>query len=106
MFLKFVATGQDIFDREAEEKALREARANPTALLPESVDKPIGELDEIMTGAGTQLPERHIQLFRQLQAKWQCYDAYCRVCMGLGTNQMLQALIINSALYLQSKQKL
>jgi len=38
------------------------------------------------------LPGQHIQLFRQLQAKWQCYDAYCRVCMSLGVNQILQAL--------------
>ena len=28
--------------------------------------------------------QRHIQLFRRLQAQWQCYDAYARVCMSLG----------------------
>lgn len=36
--------------------------------------------------------EKHIELFRKLQAKWQCYDAYARVCMALGANQMLLSL--------------
>eukprot|EP00439_Symbiodinium_sp_Y106_P049541 s1754_g6.t1 len=35
---------------------------------------------------------RHIQLYRELQANWQAYDAYCRVCMALGTNQLLQSI--------------
>ena len=26
----------------------------------------------------------------QLQFKWQCYDAYCRVCLGLGLSLWLQ----------------
>jgi len=83
---------EDVFDQKEEEEVLRNAQANPTPLLPETADSPIGDEDALLTGAGTQLPERHIQLFRQLQSKWQCYDAYCRVCMGLGTNQMLQVL--------------
>lgn len=36
--------------------------------------------------------QRHVQLFRSLQARWQCYDAYARVCMSLGVRQMLQAI--------------
>jgi len=36
-------------------------------------------------------PGKHIQLFRQLQAKWQCFDAYARVCMSLGMNQVLMS---------------
>ncbi|CAE8643682.1 unnamed protein product [Polarella glacialis] len=36
--------------------------------------------------------QRHVQLFRQLQARWQCYDAYARVCMSLGVRHMLQAI--------------
>lgn len=36
--------------------------------------------------------QRHVQLFRQLQARWQCYDAYARVCMSLGVRQMLQSV--------------
>jgi len=34
----------------------------------------------------------HVRLFRQLQANWQSYDAYARVCMSLGTSQLLHAL--------------
>ncbi|CAE7777904.1 FCPE [Symbiodinium sp. CCMP2456] len=36
--------------------------------------------------------QRHIQLFRRLQALWQCYDAYARVCMSLGVRMMLQGI--------------
>lgn len=46
--------------------------------------------EDLFSGGG--LPERHVELFRQLQCKWQCYDAYCRVCMSLGVNQLLQVL--------------
>ncbi|CAE7238707.1 Dnah7, partial [Symbiodinium natans] len=35
---------------------------------------------------------KHIQLYRDLQANWQAYDAYSRVCMAMGTNQLLQSL--------------
>lgn len=35
---------------------------------------------------------RHVQLFRKLQANWQSYDAYARVCMAMGTNQLLHAV--------------
>mmetsp|Transcript_78539 Transcript_78539/g.255037 ORF Transcript_78539/g.255037 Transcript_78539/m.255037 type:complete len:1078 (+) Transcript_78539:92-3325(+) len=35
---------------------------------------------------------RHVQLFRQLQSQWQCYDAYARVCMCLGVREMIQSL--------------
>ncbi|CAE7039655.1 unnamed protein product [Symbiodinium natans] len=35
---------------------------------------------------------RHVQLFRQLQARWQCFDAYSRVCMSLGVRHMLQSI--------------
>ncbi|CAJ1389650.1 unnamed protein product [Effrenium voratum] len=34
----------------------------------------------------------HVQLFRQTQANWQSYDAYARVCMAMGTNQLLHTL--------------
>jgi len=39
---------------------------------------------------------KHVQLYRQLQANWQAYDAYARVCMSLGTNQM----VMNTAYYI------
>ena len=32
---------------------------------------------------------KHVDLFRRLQCKWQCFDAYARVCMALGANQHL-----------------
>lgn len=60
-------------------------------LLPEQDETVIGGEDLLTCSHGAQ-PERHVQLFRQLQSKWQCYDAYCRVCMGLGVNQILQGL--------------
>lgn len=41
--------------------------------------------EEILTKAAKTLPGRHVQLFRDLQAKWQCYDAYARVCMSIGS---------------------
>eukprot|EP00930_Biecheleria_cincta_P058619 TRINITY_DN44426_c0_g1_i1.p1 TRINITY_DN44426_c0_g1~~TRINITY_DN44426_c0_g1_i1.p1 ORF type:complete len:971 (-),score=166.17 TRINITY_DN44426_c0_g1_i1:130-3042(-) len=34
----------------------------------------------------------HIQKWRELQVHWQAYDAYCRVCMAMGTNQILHAM--------------
>ncbi|CAJ1370195.1 unnamed protein product [Effrenium voratum] len=35
---------------------------------------------------------RHVELFRHLQARWQCFDAYARVCMSLGVRHMLQSI--------------
>lgn len=60
--------------------------------LAEEMQLPMLGGDDLLQANSGALPERHVQLFRQLQSKWQCYDAYCRVCMGLGVNQMLQAL--------------
>jgi len=34
---------------------------------------------------------QHVRLYRELQANWQAYDAYARVSMALGANQLLQA---------------
>lgn len=47
---------------------------------------------ETLNRAAVFLPGKHIQLFRRLQAKWQCYDAYARVCMSLGATQILLTL--------------
>ena len=33
---------------------------------------------------------KHVDLYRRLQCKWQCFDAYARVCMALGANQPLR----------------
>lgn len=35
---------------------------------------------------------KHVQMFRKLQANWQSYDAYARVCMAMGTHQLLHTL--------------
>ena len=42
--------------------------------------------------SGLQLQKTHLHLFRQLARSWRGYDAYARVCMIMGTNQLLQAL--------------
>ncbi|CAE7740342.1 unnamed protein product [Symbiodinium sp. CCMP2592] len=34
----------------------------------------------------------HVQLYRRTQANWQSFDAYARVCMSMGTNQLLYTL--------------
>jgi len=34
----------------------------------------------------------HVKKYRELQAHWQCYDAYARVSMTLGTQQLLLAM--------------
>ncbi|KAF4712975.1 pumilio domain member 4 [Perkinsus olseni] len=36
----------------------------------------------------------HFKLFQHLQTSWQGYDAYARVCMAMGTNQLLMTLAI------------
>ena len=36
--------------------------------------------------------QTHFKLFSELQGFWQGYDAYARVCMVMGSNQLLQAL--------------
>lgn len=35
---------------------------------------------------------QHVRLYRQLQSNWQSYDAYARVSMAMGTNQLLHTL--------------
>lgn len=49
--------------------------------------------DEIgLQQAAQNLPGKHIRLFRELQAKWQCYDAYARVSMSLGVNHICMTM--------------
>ncbi len=74
-------------------RRMRQAMANVT------VDD-FGDTEEADTSAddGEENPNnpavmlKHVQLYRQLQANWQAYDAYSRVCMAMGTNQLLHAL--------------
>eukprot|EP00931_Biecheleriopsis_adriatica_P058984 TRINITY_DN3521_c0_g1_i1.p1 TRINITY_DN3521_c0_g1~~TRINITY_DN3521_c0_g1_i1.p1 ORF type:complete len:950 (+),score=163.57 TRINITY_DN3521_c0_g1_i1:163-3012(+) len=51
----------------------------------------LGHEDELLHAAEIRT-HRHVQKFRELQARWQCYDAYARVCMALGVRQMLQVV--------------
>jgi hypothetical protein len=46
--------------------------------------------DVLKQSTGT--PGEHVELFQRLQAKWSCYDAYSRVCMSMGMNQILHSL--------------
>lgn len=48
--------------------------------------------EEVVTSAASAATGKHVQRFRQLQAKWQCFDAYARVSMTLGVHQILQSL--------------
>ncbi|CAE7797424.1 AMT1-1 [Symbiodinium sp. CCMP2592] len=49
--------------------------------------------DEVgLQQAAQNLPGKHIRLFRELQAKWQCYDAYARVSMSLGVNHICMTM--------------
>ena len=38
---------------------------------------------------GSKVNLTHIRHFRRIQAHWQAYDAYARVCVAMGTNQLL-----------------
>lgn len=51
----------------------------------------IGVPNDHSASAPAVLPS-HLKLFRKLQTNWQAYDAYARVCMTMGTNQLLQAV--------------
>ena len=79
---------QDWMQRQPLE-AVREDQENPD-LLGEGI-KAWNKEDNIMKSAqGTM--NKHVDLFRRLQCKWQCFDAYARVCMALGANQLILGL--------------
>jgi len=48
--------------------------------------------EEDLCNAATQMPGHHVQLFRRLQARWQCYDTYARICMSLGAYHILASI--------------
>lgn len=66
-----------------------EDQQNPD-LLGEGI-KAWNKEDNIMGSAQGAL-NKHVDLFRRLQCKWQCFDAYARVCMALGANQLVLGL--------------
>ena len=65
--------------------------ALPETRLGDQGDLGFGREDLLMKAAAS-VPGKHVELFRKLQAKWQCYDAYARVSMALGVNQMIQSV--------------
>eukprot|EP00913_Durusdinium_trenchii_P002014 g1861.t1 len=52
----------------------------------------MGNVSGGLQKAAVNLPGKHIKLFRELQAKWQCYDAYARVCMSFGVNHICMTM--------------
>ncbi|CAK9042336.1 unnamed protein product [Durusdinium trenchii] len=105
MRLPFGPTQEQQWQLEAQRKdaSASQSSGSPKALsgpkqnaLPETrlgvqEDKGFGREDLLMKAAAS-VPGKHVELFRKLQAKWQCYDAYARVSMALGVNQMIQSV--------------
>lgn len=60
---------------------------DPWRLEPVGVDRGIYELQEQPVGM-----RRHVQLARRAAAQYQCYDAFARVAMTFGINQMTHAI--------------
>mmetsp|Transcript_55514 Transcript_55514/g.180056 ORF Transcript_55514/g.180056 Transcript_55514/m.180056 type:complete len:1021 (+) Transcript_55514:125-3187(+) len=48
---------------------------------------------------------KHLKLYRQLQGNWQAYDAYARVSMAMGANQLLHAVSYFCVRMLASEQR-
>lgn len=57
---------------------------DPREKLPFQVGEFPKTTDELVDG--------HIQLYRKLQGRWQSFDAYSRVAMALGFNQVIQSI--------------
>ncbi|CAK0798544.1 unnamed protein product [Prorocentrum cordatum] len=53
----------------------------------------LGDSEKGLLEHARRRPGKHVQLFRKLQTKWQCYDAYARVAMSLGVNQILFSIV-------------
>ncbi|KAF4668317.1 pumilio domain member 4 [Perkinsus chesapeaki] len=50
--------------------------------------------DGRVSGEGDRMYHIHFKLFEHVQKSWQGYDAYARVCMAVGTNQLLLTLCV------------
>eukprot|EP00441_Pelagodinium_beii_P000409 CAMPEP_0197702314 /NCGR_PEP_ID=MMETSP1338-20131121/124343_1 /TAXON_ID=43686 ORGANISM="Pelagodinium beii, Strain RCC1491" /NCGR_SAMPLE_ID=MMETSP1338 /ASSEMBLY_ACC=CAM_ASM_000754 /LENGTH=523 /DNA_ID=CAMNT_0043286133 /DNA_START=33 /DNA_END=1601 /DNA_ORIENTATION=- len=86
---------------------LSKLRAVAENVTVETAEAPAGSFNSLVSSAdgqnedipldsegrpvGTALMQ-HVKLYRQLQNNWQGYDAYARVSMAMGTNQLLQML--------------
>lgn len=99
MRLPFGPTGAQNWQLEAQRKEAVSGPSSPgrgSGALPETRLGEEGDLgfgrEDILMKAAASVPGKHVELFRKLQAKWQCYDAYARVSMALGVNQMIQSV--------------
>jgi len=75
----------------AEDEAL--ALADQASVASDDAASDSGRLE--FDGEGDNVPInmlKHVELFRKMQENWQAYDAYARVSMAMGTNQLLQML--------------
>eukprot|EP00931_Biecheleriopsis_adriatica_P054450 TRINITY_DN32047_c0_g1_i1.p1 TRINITY_DN32047_c0_g1~~TRINITY_DN32047_c0_g1_i1.p1 ORF type:complete len:1145 (-),score=197.74 TRINITY_DN32047_c0_g1_i1:69-3503(-) len=64
-----------------------EAKSDPWQLENSSIEKRLYELDHAPARM-----RRHVCLARRAARQFQCYDAFSRVAMAFGTNQLLHAL--------------
>lgn len=48
---------------------------------------------------------KHVRVYRELQANWQAYDAYSRVCMAMAANQLLHAISYYALMMLVSEER-
>lgn len=79
------------------QQQLRKLTAAMGDLTTEEVEDTTGMQDNFLPEVSAVSVEetaslKHIQLYRELQANWQAYDAYSRVSMAMGTNQLLQSI--------------
>ncbi|CAK9046108.1 unnamed protein product [Durusdinium trenchii] len=79
----------------ASRRFMEEAHVDPWGL--ESTGAKLPELGSRM-GHGMH-KYRHVKLARQAMAFWQSYDAFARICMSIGVNQLLNAKVPSSATY-------
>ncbi|CAE7391396.1 unnamed protein product [Symbiodinium natans] len=102
MRIPFGPQGAQKWELEAERKAEEQGQpsaqssGNQRAAMPEVRLADQGDIgfgrEDILMQAAASVPGKHVELFRKLQAKWQCYDAYARISMALGVNQMIQSV--------------
>jgi len=67
-------------------------RLNATMANETAAEQGDGQQANVASQDSSVVNLEHIELYRQAQANWQAYDAYARVCLALGTNQLLRAL--------------
>lgn len=90
--LPFVQQAQKWDQRERENDVSANAGKRGEDYLKHGEKPFVGGEEGIMRAFAGGLAGEHVTLFRRLQAKWQCFDAYARVAMSLGANQILLSI--------------